>query len=315
MTEHLLPEPEPPSRHGSRSAAPGASQERWQRRAFLLPAVLVALVVVIFPTGFGLYVSFTDWQLNDPTGMSFNGFDNFRRIANDDRFWNALKNNFVFVGLGVPIQYVLALGLALLLNQDIRGRKFFRIAFLLPFMMSPVAAGWMIGRSIMDAQRGPLPDLLSRLGVDGVSFFENGPRAIASLLIIDSWYSIPFMLVMLLAGLQALPPEVMEAALMDGAGRWQSFRDMTFPLLLPVSLTAVVLRTVFEFKVIDIILVVTGGGPGNATETLTAYIYRRGVQNVDVGYATAMSQLFLLTVIVTIALLLLTVGRKVREVS
>jgi multiple sugar transport system permease protein len=293
---------------------PGLS-EAAQRRAFLLPAVLVTLAVVIFPTVFGIYVSFTDWQLNDPTGLAFNGLDNFRAIATDGRFWNALRNNFVFVGLGVPFQYAVALGLALLLNQEIRGRKFFRVIFLLPFMMSPVAAGWMIGRSIMDAQRGPLPDLLQRLGFGSVSFFENGPRAVLSLLLIDSWYSIPFMLVMLLAGLQALPPEVMEAARIDGAGRWHAFRDMTFPLLLPVSLTAVILRVVFEFKVIDIILVVTGGGPGNATETLTAYIYRRGVQNVDVGYATAMSQLFLVAVIVTVAAILLTAGRKVREVT
>ncbi|MDP9362862.1 MAG: sugar ABC transporter permease [Chloroflexota bacterium] len=288
--------------------------EAWQRRSFLLPAVVVTLAIVIFPTVFGIYVSFTDWQLNDPTGLSFNGLDNFRAIARDGRFWNALGNNFLFVGLGVPFQYGVALGLALLLNQEIRGRKFFRVIFLLPFMMSPVAAGWMIGRSIMDAQRGPLPDLLQRLGFGSVSFFENGPRAVLSLLLIDSWYSIPFMLVMLLAGLQALPPEVMEAARIDGASRWHTFRDMTFPLLLPVSLTAVVLRVVFEFKVIDIILVVTGGGPGNATETLTAYIYKRGVQNVDVGYATAMSQLFLLAVIVTVTAILLTAGRKVREV-
>lgn len=300
----------PAARPGKR---PGMNQG-WQRRLFLLPAVILTLAFVIFPTLFGLYVSFTDWQLNDPAGRVFNGLDNFRGIAGDGRFWNALRNNFVFVGIGIPLQYVVALGLALLLNQEIRGRKFFRVVFLLPFMMSPVAAGWMIGRSLMDAQRGPLPELLRWLGFENVSFFETGARAVASLLLIDSWYSIPFLLVMLLAGLQALPPEVMEAARIDGATGWQMFRDMTFPLLLPISLTAVVLRAVFEFKLIDIILVVTGGGPGNATETLTTYIYRRGVQNVDVGYATAMSQVFLLVVIATITLILATVGRRVREV-
>lgn len=292
----------------------GLSQE-WQQRAFLLPAVVVTFAVVIFPTVFGIYVAFTDWQLNDPTGRAFNGLANFAAILRDGRFWNALKNNFVFVGIGVPFQYLIALGLALLLNQEIRGRKFFRVIFLLPFMMSPVAAGWMIGRSIMDAQRGPLPELLRRLGFEDVSFFAEGGRAVFSLLLIDSWYSIPFLLVMLLAGLQALPAEVFEAARIDGAGPWQTFRDMTFPLLLPVSLTAVVLRAVFEFKVIDIIQVVTGGGPGNSTETLTAYIYKRGVQNIDVGYATAMSQLFLIVVIVTITLILVTIGRKVRDVT
>jgi len=297
------------------AARGGGLSQAWQRRLFILPAVVVALAVVIFPTVFGIYVAFTDWQLNDPTGRTFNGLANFAAILDDGRFWNALRNNFVFVGLGVPFQYLVALGLALLLNQEIRGRKLFRVIFLLPFMMSPVAAGWMIGRSIMDAQRGPLPDLLRTLGFHDVSFFADGTRAVFSLLLIDSWYSIPFLLVMLLAGLQALPHDVFEAARIDGAGRWQLFRDMTFPLLLPVSLTAVVLRAVFEFKVIDIILVVTGGGPGNSTETLTAYIYRRGVQNVDVGYATAMSQLFLIVVIVTIALILVTVGRKVRDVT
>lgn len=289
--------------------------EAAQRRWFLLPAVLVALTFVIFPTIFGIYVSFTDWQLNDPAGAVFTGLDNFQRIVQDSRFWNALRNNFTFVLIGVPFQYVVALGLALLVNQEIRGRKFFRVVFLLPFMMSPVAAGWMIGRSIMDAQRGPLANLLRDLGFTNVSFFSDGTRGVVSLLLIDSWYSIPFMFVLLLAGLQALPAEVMEAAKIDGAGRLQSFRDMIFPLLLPVSLTAVVLRTIFEFKVIDIILVVTGGGPGNATETLTTYIYRRGVQNVDVGYATAMSQLLLIAVIVTVVLIIAVVGRKVRDVT
>ncbi len=286
-----------------------------QRRMFLLPAVLVTLAVVIFPTVFGLYVSFTDWQLNDPSGRDPNGFANFRAIARDGRFWNALRNNFVFVGIGVPVQYVIALGLALLLNQDLLGRRFFRVAFLLPFMMSPVAAGWMIGRSIFDAQRGPLADLLRTVGFDGITFFDTGPRALASLLIIDAWYSIPFMLVLLLAGLQAMPTEVFEAAHIDGASSWQRFRDMTFPLLLPVSLTAVILRVIFEFKVIDIILVVTGGGPGDSTETLTSYIYRRGVQGLDIGYATAMSQLFLIMVTVTVTVLLLTVGRRAQSVS
>ena len=311
MAEEASPKASADTRSSSEG---GGLSHAWQRRLFLLPAVIIALALVIFPTFFGLYVSFTDWQLNDPDGRVFTGLDNFRRIFDDGRFWNALKNNFIFVGLGVPFQYVIALGLALLLNQEIRGRRFFRVVFLLPFMMSPVAAGWMVGRSIMDAQRGPLPQLLHRLGFEGFSFFETGTRAVFSLLLIDSWYSIPFMLVLLLAGLQALPHDVMEAARIDGAGKIQTFRDMTFPLLLPVSLTAVILRAVFEFKVIDIILVVTGGGPGNSTETLTAYIYRRGVQNVDVGYATAMSQLFLISVIVTIVLILVTVGRKVRDV-
>lgn len=314
MSEGLLSANQRPAVNRPRSRGQGLT-EAAQRRLFLLPAVVVALTFVIFPTIFGIYVSFTDWQLNDPAGSVFTGLDNFQRILQDARFWNAMRNNFTFVLIGVPFQYVMALGLALLVNQEIWGRKFFRVVFLLPFMMSPVAAGWMIGRSVMEAQRGPLPTVLRDFGFTNVSFFADGTRGVLSLILIDSWYSIPFMFVLLLAGLQALPAEVMEAARIDGAGRWQAFRDMIFPLLLPVSLTAVVLRTIFEFKVIDIILVVTGGGPGNATETLTTYVYRRGVQNIDVGYATAMSQLFLIAVIVTVVLIIGIVGRRVRDVT
>jgi multiple sugar transport system permease protein len=287
---------------------------RFQRRFFILPAVLLTFAFVIFPTVFGIYVSFTEWRLNAPDGRSFNGLDNFRTMWNDGRFWNALRNNFVFVLIGVPFQYVIALFLALLLNQNIRGRKFFRVVFLLPFMMSPVAAGWMIGRSIFDARWGPVPNILDDwFGIDW-TFYETGTRAIFALILINAWYSIPFMLVMLLAGLQAMPQEIFEASRIDGADVWQTFRDMTWPLLLPVSLTAVVLRMVFEFKLIDIILVVTGGGPGDASETLTAYIYREGYQSLNVGYGTAMAEVFLIIIIIFMTIFLLTVGRKVRDV-
>jgi multiple sugar transport system permease protein len=289
---------------------------RWQRRLFLLPAVIVVLAVVIFPTVFGIYISFTEWLLNAEQGRHFIGLENFRNILfHDSRFWHALEVNFIFVLIGVPFQYVIALILAVLVNQEIRFRKFFRVVFLLPFMMSPVAVGWMIGRSIFDSRWGPLPHLLNKLGITGFYFFDTGRHAIFALLLIDAWYSIPFIFVLLLAGLQAMPPDVFEAARIDGASAWQSFRDMTFPLLLPVSLTAIVLRTIFEFKLIDIILVVTGGGPGDFTETLTAYIYRRGVQGLDVGYSTAMAELFLIVVILFIALLLFTIGRKIRDVT
>ncbi len=287
---------------------------RFQRRFFILPAIVLTLCLVAFPTVFGIYVSFTEWRLNAPDGRSFNGLENFRTMWGDSRFWNALKNNILFVFIGVPIQYLVALALALLLNQEIRARKFFRVAFLLPFMMSPVAAGWMIGRSIFDSRWGPIVNILDdHFGIEW-TFYSDGARSMFALMLISAWYSIPFLLVMLLAGLQAMPGEIFEASRIDGAGSWQAFRDITWPLLLPVSLTAVVLRMVFEFKLIDIILVVTGGGPGNATETLTAYIYREGYQSLNVGYGTAMAEVFLIAIVVIMTLFLLTVGRRVRDV-
>lgn len=285
-----------------------------QRLLFLLPALQITISLVIFPTVFGIVVAFTQWDLGGISGPVFNGLDNFRYLASDGFFWNALGNNFKYVLVAVPIQYVLAFSVAILLNQGIRGQKFFRVAFLVPFMISPVAVGWMVGRSILDATRGVVPKGLERIGIEGVSFFDQRIPAFLGIVAMDSWVAIPFMMVLLLAGLQALPTEIFEAAQIDGASAWTRFWSITFPLMLPVSVTAIVLRVIFEFKLVDIVRVVTAGGPGGATDTLSLYIYREGVESGNVGYATAMSMVFLIVVLVSVTLLLIVAARKVRDV-
>ena len=287
---------------------------RGQRLLFLLPALQITLSLVIFPTLFGLAVAFTQWDIGGIAGPVFNGVENFQRMAADDRFWNALGNNFKYVLVAVPFQYLVAFVIALLLNQQIRGQKFFRVAFLLPFMISPVAVGWMVGRSILDANRGVVPKLLAAIGIERVSFFDQPIPAFLGIVAMDSWIAIPFMMVMLLAGLQALPTEVFEAAQIDGASGWKRFWDITFPLMLPVSVTAVVLRVIFEFKLVDVVRVVTAGGPGGATDTLSLYIYREGVESGNVGYATAMAMVFLVVVLVSVTLLLVFLSRRIRDV-
>lgn len=309
---------------------------RWQKALFVLPAFLLTVLVVIFPTIFGLIVSFTSWTrtgttLDGPSSgfilwrladmvqeiggaihSTWNGFANFREMARDSAFRTSLKNNLIFAFVGVPFQFLVALGLALLLNQEIRARKFFRVVFLLPFMISPIAIGWMIGKAMLDARFGPFTKLARDLEIT-LNFYNTGTKALFWLIMINAWYAIPFVMVMLLAGLQAMPEEIFEAAKIDGAGRWRTFRDMTFPLLLPVSLTAVVLRIIFEFKLVDIVQVVTGGGPGNASQTLSLYIYKEGYLSGNIGYATAMAEVFLVIVILLVTLVLATVGRKIRS--
>ena len=285
-----------------------------QRLLFLLPALQITVSLVIFPTFFGLFVAFTQWDIGGVSGPVFNGLANFRKVAGDGFFWNALGNNFKYVFVAVPLQYVISFSVALLLNQGIKGQKFFRVAFLVPFMISPVAVGWMIGRSILDANRGVVPKALERIGLDDVSFFDQRIPAFLGIVAMDSWVAIPFMMVLLLAGLQALPTEVFEAAQIDGASPWKRFWDITFPLMLPVSVTAIVLRVIFEFKLVDIVRVVTAGGPGGATDTLSLYIYREGVESGNVGYATTMAMIFLIVVLISVTLLLIFAGRKVRDV-
>lgn len=285
-----------------------------QQLLFLLPALQITSAFVIFPTLFGVAVAFTQWDIGGVSGPVFNGLDNFRYLASDERFWNALGNNFKYVFVAIPIQYVIAFGIALLLNQQIKGQKFFRVVFLLPFMISPVAVGWMVGRSILDANRGVVPKLLEKVGLEGVSFFDQKIPAFLGIVAMDTWIAVPFMMVMLLAGLQALPTEILEAAQIDGSTGWQRFWDITFPLMLPVSLTAIVLRAIFEFKLVDIVRVVTAGGPGGSTDTVSLYIYREGVESGNVGYATTMAMVFLVVVLVSVTLLLVIGTRRVRDV-
>lgn len=285
-----------------------------QQLLFLLPALQITLSLVIFPTLFGVAVSFTQWDIGGISGPVFNGLDNFRYLANDEKFWNALGNNFKFVLVAIPLQYVIAFGIAILLNQQVRGLKFFRVVFLLPFMISPVAIGWMVGRSILDANRGVVPRVLDGLGFENVSFFDQKVPAFLGIVAMDSWIAVPFMMVMLLAGLQALPTEIFEAAQIDGSSGWRRFWDMTFPLMLPVSLTAIVLRVIFEFKLVDLVRIVTAGGPGGATDTVSLYIYREGVESGNVGYATTMAMVFLVVVLVSVTALLVIGTRRVRDV-
>jgi multiple sugar transport system permease protein len=286
--------------------------EAGHRTLFLLPAVLFTLLMVIFPTFFGLYIAFTDWNLSSFEGQKFNGLDNLRQLVADPYFWNAL-GNMVFYVLTVLVQYVIAFGLALLLNADIKARKFFRVAFLLPFMLSPVAVSWMIGKSLVVAPYGPLVRFAKFLGWDNPAFFASPWIAKTSIAVMDAWVWIPFMMILLLAGLQALPKEIQEAAKVDGATPWQSFWQITFPLMLPVSITAIVLRIIFQLKLADIVINTTFGGPGGATDTVSSFIFREYRDRSNVGYGTMVAEVYLIIIIVFVALLLKVVSPWMRR--
>jgi multiple sugar transport system permease protein len=286
--------------------------ERGHRALFLLPAVLFTIAMVIFPTFFGLYIAFTDWNLSSFAGRQFNGLDNVRALLNDAYFWNALRN-MVFYVLAVLVQYAIAFGLALLLNAEIRARKFFRVAFLLPFMLSPVAVSWMVGKSIMEYRFGPAATLARHLGWDSPAFFTTPWIARLSIMAMDAWVWIPFIMILLLAGLQALPKELSEAAKVDGATRWQSFWEVTFPLMLPVSVTAVILRIIFELKLADIVINVTAGGPGGATDTVSSFIFREYRDRSNVGYGTMLAEFYLVIIIIFVTLLLNWASRWIRK--
>ena len=281
--------------------------EKGKRTLFVLPAALFVVSLVVFPLLFALYISFTDWNLASPRGPQPNGWANLKEMWNDEFYWNALKNMVYYV-LAVSVEYMIAFGLALLLNAHIRARKFFRVVFLLPLMLSPVAVSWMIGKSMLEVRFGPISRLLRDIGVEP-SFFGTPEIARFMIMAMDAWTFIPFMMIMLLAGLQALPSEVIEASKVDGATGWQSFKEVIFPLMLPVSVTAIVIRIIFKLKLADIIINVTSGGPGGATDSVTSFIFREYRDRSNVGYGTLLAIVYLILIIIFVTALLKFVSR------
>jgi len=298
------------------SIALGASQvlrrgeEGW-KALFVLPAALFVGAMVVFPLGFGIYISFMDWNLSSFEGRHFNGLGNLRQMLRDPFYWNAMLN-MVYYTLAVLVEYVIAFGLALLLHSEIRARKFFRVAFLLPLMLSPVAVSWMVGKSMMEIRFGPLANLARWLGWETPAFFTDPWIARLSIMAMDAWTFIPLMMIMLLAGLQALPKEVIEAAKVDGANAWQTFWRITFPLTLPVSITAILIRIIFKLKIADIIINVTAGGPGGATDSVTSFIYREYRDRSNVGYGTLLAIVYLIIIVVFLTILINALSRWAR---
>ena len=304
--------------------------ERGVKRTFLMPAVVYLLLFSIFPLLWSLGISFTDYgrggggstQAVTATGEADEGFlglgfhlttRNYARMVGDNRLHTAAKNTITFVLAGVVLQYVVGFLLALLLNQPFRGRSIARVIFLLPMMMTPVAAAYA-GRMLFDTRISPqaqLQRVLSSLLNTQISipWLNDSFWATVAIILIDSWQWIPFMTLLLLAGMQGIPDDIYEAARVDGASSFQLLRKITFPLLLPISITAILIRGLEIFKIIDVIVITTGGGPGSATESLTMYIFDTALTFGNYGYAAAISYALLVLVII-FSTLFLSVGRR-----
>ncbi|MBA3910121.1 MAG: sugar ABC transporter permease [Rhodobacter sp.] len=277
--------------------------EHGKRTLFVLPAALFVVSLTVFPLLFGLVIAFSDWNLSSPDGRQLNGLANLRQMWTDPFYWNAM-GNMVWYTAAIIVEYAVAFGLALLLAGQIRARKFFRVAFLLPLMLSPVAVSWMIGKSMLEARFGPLARLARLLGWENPSFFGSPEVAKITIMLMDAWTFIPFMMIMLLAGLQAIPKELTEASRVDGATGWKSFWEVTFPLMLPVSITAILIRIIFKLKLADIVINVTSGGPGGATDTVTSFIFREYRDRSNVGYGTMLAMVYLVIIVIAMTILM-----------
>ena len=269
-----------------------------------MPAIVLLLLLAIFPFVFTIMLAFGRVSLVGGLAIDFGTLRNWSALLADERFWNAARVTVTFVVVSVAIQYVLGLSLALLVNRRLPGITAFRVLFILPMTLTPIAVGYM-WRMLFNDSIGPLNDLLARIGLAGLPWLSQGRYALASLIAVDVWHWTPFIMILLLAGLQAVPQEVVEAATVDGATAWQRFRLIVFPLLIPTSLAAIVLRALEAAKIVDEVYILTGGGPGTSTESLTLYAYNVGLQGFNLAYgATIAIALFLGVLILTVVFLL-----------
>lgn len=274
---------------------------RFYKFGFLMPGLLGLLAIIIFPLVFTIRLSLSGWNAGSP-GINWVGGQNYVMLFSDMRFWHALERLGALAFGTVAIEYVLGFGLALLVWREIRFRRFFRVLFLIPMMTTPVIVT-IIWRTIFHESLGPVNNVLGLLGLGPYPWLTSGPWAIASVVIVQVWLWTPFMFLLLLAGLISLPREPFQAAAIDGAGPIRTFFNVTFPLLAPISILAIVIRLIEASKMLNSIYVLTSGGPGTATETTGYYIYLRGITRFDVGYAAALSVADLVIVIVVLSVL------------
>lgn len=264
---------------------------------FIWPALIIVLLISIFPLVYSLTTSFMSMRLVPPTPSRFVGFGNYLDLLQNPRFWHVAGTTTLIAFISVGLQYVIGLSVALALNARVPGEGIFRVSFLLPMLVAPVAVA-LVARQVLNPTMGPLNELMSALGFPNLPFLTQTSWALGSIIAVEVWQWTPFVILMLLAGLQTLPDDVYEAAALENATPWQQFRDITFPMLLPISVAVVFIRLIESYKIIDTVFVMTGGGPGISTETLTLFAYQEGFKKFNLGYTSALSFLFLIVITV-----------------
>jgi len=252
----------------------------------MLPLLLVLGVVVAYPLCYSLWLSFRDFEIIRRNDVSFVGLEQYAGLLGDEDYLTAMRNTFVFVAVAVGLELVIGLALALALRRQRMVRNLTRALLLTPMFVTPIAVGLMF-RFLLNDQLGLIPLLLDGVGIS-IPFF--GPDlALLSLALIDVWQWTPFMVLLLLAGLESLPEQPFEAARVDGAGAWMTLTRVTLPLLGPVIVVAVLIRGLDALKVFEYVFAITQGGPGTATETIQYHVYREGFQFYRLSEAAAMS--------------------------
>jgi len=271
------------------------------KHIFLLPGLIVLVAIIIFPLLFTIRVSFSSWDVVKP-GLDWIGGQNYSRLFSDGRFWEALRRLSLMAVGSVLLQYTLGFCLALLVWRDVLMKRFVRVLFLVPMMTTPVIMS-VVWRTILHESLGPANDIVQLLGFESIPWLSTAGMAMVSVILVETWQWTPFMFLLLLAGLLSLPRDSYMAAAIDGAGPFRTFFSVTFPLMAPISIGAIMIRLIEASKIMETIYVLTSGGPGTATETSSYYIYIRGMRDYQIGYSAALSITYLVIMIISLTII------------
>jgi multiple sugar transport system permease protein len=276
----------------SRRATLGSALERWRERhlrvLMLAPALTILAGLTLFPTVYMFIAAFQKISPDLNVPREFVGFDNFIRMLADGELHTSLWNTLVFTISAVTAEFLLGLGLALLVDRTIRKLNFIKTILMIPMMLPPIAVA-ITWKLIFQPQFGVLNELMFRLGLPPQGWAGDVHLAMFSIVLADVWEWTPFVFLLMLAGLASRPVEPYEAAEIDGASAWRQFWDLTLPFLKPVIAIALLLRIMDALRLFDLVFILTRGGPANVTQTLSLYIFKVAFTFVDIGYAAAIS--------------------------
>lgn len=272
-----------------------------RRDAYFLasPAMFLIVIFVIFPLLYSFYLTFQNYDLAIGPPFEYVGVENYTEMLHDTRFWRAWGNTFLIIFPAITGQLFLGLGIALLLNRPIRGRPLFASLLIIPSMVSPVSAA-MAWRMLLGVKYGGVNNFFRQIGLLDVYFdwFATPARALMTITCVEIWHHTSFMMIVLLAGLQAIPQELYEVADVDGATPWRKFWHITLPLLKFTMIVALLIRMIDLTKIFGLIFLLTFGGPGASTETVAFSTYLAGFQDFRISYASTLSYIIVLGVFI-----------------
>ena len=290
------------------------SKKHWLRQIepalYIAPAFLVLIIILIYPLGYSFWLTFHHWTLRDFTeGVPWVGLQNYITLFSNPDFINSLRVTFTFVISAIAIEFTLGMGLALLLNRDLKAKGIIRAMILLPMMCTNVVIG-LTWRLLFNYEFGIINYYLTQLHLAPVQWLSIPNLGMISVIIVDVWNTTSFVALMLLAGLQSMPEEPFEAAKIDGASSLQTFAYLTLPLLRQSILVVLLWRMIDTFRIFDVVWLLTAGGPAHATETVSIYIYNYGFKSFNLGYASAASYIMIFIMLIIAAVLARNIGRS-----